>query len=121
EEAGVSHVDWTARKEVEGNTPVLHLRLEPAPGLPFGEEEAGRRIHQALRRLDQGWADMEDMAGLRPLRVTFLPAGSFDRYTARKVAEGAELAHLKPVHMNATDAVITALQDTRPVEDLVTG
>ncbi|HEY8489689.1 MAG TPA: GH3 auxin-responsive promoter family protein, partial [Dehalococcoidia bacterium] len=102
EEAGIAYVDWTARKEVEDGQPVVRVRIEPKPTCVFTEAEAQERIHRALCALDQDWADMERMAGLRPLRVTYLPTGSFERYTARKRAGGAELAHLKPLHMNAT-------------------
>ena len=111
EGAGVSSVDWTARKETAGDTPVLRLRVEPRPGGAPVEQEAQRLVHEQLRALDSDWADMEAMAGLTPLRVTYLPHGSFEGYTRRRVAQGAELAHLKPVHMNPSEEVIAFLQE----------
>jgi hypothetical protein len=84
--ADVPHVGWSARKEVEGNNPVLHLRLEIAPDASIAQPVALERIDAALGAVDQNWADMAAIAGLRPLRVTFLPSGSFSRYSTRAAA-----------------------------------
>src|SRR5262249_7461196 len=111
EDADVPYVEWTARKEIVDSQPVVHLRLEPRPGTPFTAEPGRGRIHEALKRLEPDWADMETMAGLQPLIVTYMPPGSFDRYTEHRRREGADLAHLKPLHMNATDGSIEALLD----------
>ena len=46
---------------------------------------------------------------MRPLRVTLLSPGTFLRYVQERKAAGADLAHLKPPHMNAPDAVIADL------------
>ena len=53
---------------------------------------------------------------LRPLRLTYLPEGSFDRYTEAKRIAGADLGHLKPLHMNATDAAISERTAEAPPE-----
>ncbi len=111
QQAGVGHVDWTARKETDGETPTLRLRIEPRPGLAPAEPEAQRLVHEQLCALDSDWADMESIAGLTPLRVTYLPPGSFEGYTRRRVSQGAELAHLKPVHMNPSNEVVAFLLD----------
>lgn len=109
EQAGVPYVDWTVRKEVEGNDPVLHLRLEPASTAAIPSEEARARINHELGLIEADWADMASIAGLDPLRVTYLPSGTFDRYAQRKQSEGADLAHLKPVHVNPSAEVIEGL------------
>jgi hypothetical protein len=116
EEADVPYVEWTARKEVHDSAPVLHLRIEPRPGSPVTSEQAYERVNAALRRLDPSWGDLEMMAALRPLRLTYLPEGSFDRYTEAKRLAGADLGHLKPLHMNATDAAIAELTAGAPPE-----
>lgn len=109
EEADVPYVDWTARKEVHDSLPVLHLRIEPRPGSPVNAEQAYERVNAAFRRLEPDWGDLETMASLKPLRLTYLPQGAFDRYTELRRRAGADLGHLKPLHMNATDAAITEL------------
>jgi hypothetical protein len=109
EDANVPYVDWTVRKEIEGNEPVLHLRMEPGTRGFVPPEEAVERINRALARIEPDWADMAEIAGLSPLRVSYLPGGCFQRYAQRKQAEGADLAHLKPMHMNPADAVVNTL------------
>jgi len=109
EHADVPYVDWTVRKEVESGSPVLRLRMEPREGTAISENEAASRINRALGQIEPDWADMERMAGLHPLRITYLPTGSFDRYRQRKVSEGADLAHLKPLHINPPDEVLDTL------------
>jgi hypothetical protein len=49
------------------------------------------------------------MLGLAPLEVTLLPAGAFAAFIAMRVNEGADLAHLKPRHINPSDEVISML------------
>jgi GH3 auxin-responsive promoter len=109
EEAAVPYVDWTVRKEVDGHEPILHLRMEPRAEGFVPPAEAVARINSALARLEPDWADMADIAGLSPLRVSYLPGGCFQRYAQRKQAEGADLAHLKPMHMNPADSVVNTL------------
>jgi hypothetical protein len=43
------------------------------------------------------------------LDVTLLPRGTFHNYTAQRQAEGADLAHLKPPHVNPPHAVLSFL------------
>lgn len=95
------NVRWTARKEFEGSQAVLRVFVE-SPWL-VGEGE----LRQALRRVDPYYRDLEDMLGMRPLRVTQLRAGAFDAYARdpRTVATGATA----PPRVNASDADIAAL------------
>ena len=52
---------------------------------------------------------MEEMLGLKPLEVTLLPQGAFSSYIAQRQAEGADLGHLKPPHINPSDEVLSLL------------
>jgi hypothetical protein len=104
---GIKYEDWSARKEYEGNEPVIRLYIElresnEAPNLE-------RLIHQELVTINRDYRDSENMLGIRPLRVTLLPVGSFQSYYEERKRGGADLAHLKPPHMNASDAVIQNL------------
>jgi len=50
------------------------------------------------------------------VEIELLPKGTFARYTARKQAEGADLAHLKPPHINPSDEVLSILKgDTEEI------
>jgi hypothetical protein len=99
--------DWTIRKEYVGETPILHLYLEVPGGI--GEEEASQRLHESLKQVDPFYQDLENMLGLRPLMVTRLSEGTFERYYNEKKREGLELGQLRPPHMNATDAAVQDL------------
>jgi hypothetical protein len=77
--SNLPYVEWIAAKEVDRGQPVLHLRIELA-GQTFVEAEVESLIDSALRRLDTDWRDLEDIVGVRPLRVSLLATGSFAHY-----------------------------------------
>ena len=104
---GIKYEEWSVRKELEEDTPVVRLYIELKEEI--GVKELERRVHQELVSLDPHYADLEKMLGIWPLRVTLLLSGSFQRYYERRKASGADLAHLKPPHMNASDTVIQDL------------
>jgi hypothetical protein len=104
---GIKYEDWSVRKEYEQNEPVLHLYIELKEEIEVTELE--KLIHEQLANLNRDYRDLESMLGIRPLRVTLLPAGSFQRYYEERKKGGADLARLKPPHMNASDAVIQDL------------
>ncbi len=104
---GIKFEDWSAHKEYEKNETVIRLYLELREKKKAKEVE--RSIHRELSAINQDYKDLERMLGIRPLRVFLLPPGSFQRYYEKKKEEGADLAHLKPPHMNAADTVIQDL------------
>jgi hypothetical protein len=108
ENSGVNYKEWTIRKELK-EIPILHLYLELGENGHVNEEQIARAIHRELKRLDAPYADLEAFLGLRPLEVTILPENAFQGYTARQQAAGADLAHLKPPHINPSDGVIDCL------------
>jgi hypothetical protein len=108
ENSGVNYKEWTVRKELK-EVPILHLYLELADNGHVTEEQIARAIHRELKRLDAPYADLEAFLGLRPLEVTILPENAFQGYTAKQQAAGADLAHLKPPHINPSDGIIDCL------------
>jgi hypothetical protein len=104
---GVKYEDWSARKEYEQNEPTIRLYIELKQEMNVKELE--RLIHQELTSINHDYKDLESMLGIQPLRVTILPAGSFQKYYEKRKASGVDLAHLKPPHMNASDTIIQDL------------
>jgi hypothetical protein len=108
ENSGITYKEWTVRKELKA-TPILHLYLELGENGHVAEEQIAKLVHRELKSLDVPYADLEAFLGLRPLEVTILPENAFQTYMAKQQAAGADLAHLKPPHINPSDSVINCL------------
>jgi hypothetical protein len=104
---GIKYVEWSATKEYEQNQTFLRIYIEPKESLEA--EKFMVLIDQQLKQVDTDYKDLEYYLHLQPVRITILSPGTFERYREEKVKEGADLAHLKPPHMNAPEAVIQRL------------
>jgi GH3 auxin-responsive promoter len=117
ERAGIPYNDWTARKEVVGDKPILRLYLEPKNDLMASEQAVATALYEELIKLDsvyhyniyRAYGDPKSVLGLRPVEVTFLRQGAFSSYIAQRQAEGAALGHLKPPHVNPSERVLSLL------------
>ena len=113
ENTNIPYQDWTARKEV-GETPKLHLYLELKDNYIASEKGVATAVYEQIKRLDDGFihqdlASIERLVDFKPIEVTLLPEGAFANYIAQRRAEGADLAHLKPPHINPSDKVLSLL------------
>ncbi len=108
EKSGIGYVDWVAAKEYRNENPILHLYLETR-GDDHEAERAQEVIHEQLKRIDQPYRDLEQMAGIKPLTVTVLSRGTFARYQKERQAAGFDLAHSKPQHMNPGPEAVARL------------
>ena len=52
--------------------------------------------------------NLTDMADFS-IKVDLLPKGTFANYISQKQAEGADLAHLKPPHVNPSEKILSVL------------
>ena len=117
ENTGIAYVDWVARKELIDNKPALHLYLEPRDEYIASEEGMAAAIREQFKKLDRKYrcnfysliGNMETVLGLKPLEVTLLPQGAFSSYMTQRQAEGADLGHLKPPHINPSDEMLSLL------------
>lgn len=104
---GIIYEDWSARKEYEEEWPILKIYIEPKQDiLP---QELADMMHEKLLSASPLYQEAISETGQRPVRVTVLPSGSFQRYYDEKSRAGADLANLKPPHMNASDESIRDL------------
>jgi hypothetical protein len=100
EESGVPYSDWVARKEVEGDVPVIHLRIEPRPENTIPADAARGLIHEALKRIEpdssphelDGWAPQHEQVAQRVATVEHL----VDRHDALLREPFDRLAHAIP-------------------------
>jgi len=109
ENSGIAYEEWTARKEQQEDKPILHMYIEPKIGTEISEQQVAAVIHEELKKLDSDYADLETILNLRPLKVTALPVGSFNNYIVKQQAAGADLAHLKPPHINPAAVAVDTL------------
>ena len=120
ESSGIAYEDWTAYKEP--GEPVLHLLIEPQNSYQGSAEHVALAVQEQLLKSRNGtggvledWRDPLDFS----VEVVLLPQGTFAAYTAQRQAEGVDLAHLKPPHINPSDKVMSLLV-TKP-EKVKTG
>jgi len=104
---GIKYVDWTLQKEHIDGEPILHLYIELSQEYDVAELE--NSLQQEMVGLDSDYRDLEGMLRIRPLKVTPLTAGSFQRYHEEMKRQDADLARLKPPHMNASDTIMKTL------------
>jgi hypothetical protein len=114
---GIPYADWTARKEIIDGKPMLHLYLELKDDYIASERGVATAVYQQLVKLDDEfrynnyrvYGTPEAVLGVKPVKVTQLPQGAFANYMSQRQAEGADLAHLKPPHINPSDRVLSLL------------
>lgn len=103
-DAGYPYEDWSARKEIgpQGAALSIYLELKGEAAV----ETVKAAIHANLKALNPFYADLEAVLQIDPLRLTLLKPGAFRAYYLERQAAGADLAHLKPPRMGASDAII---------------
>jgi len=125
ENTGIPYEDWTAYKEP--GEPVLNLFIELKNGYPASGADVAAAVREQIMILDSDKGteslirdDFAEMINFK-VDVTLLPRGAFASYTARRQAEGADLAHLKPPHVNPSDEVLSLLLGKPEAEAVATG
>jgi hypothetical protein len=114
EASKLNYVEWTARKEEVGGEPILHLYIELSESDGSSSEQLKPLIRTSLQQINSDFTDLEYMLGSDHLEVTRLANNSFKRYMEDRQRAGADLAHVKPPHMQPTNDVINRLLQTEP-------
>lgn len=111
EKSGVEYNDWIAFKNL-GETE-LRILIEPKNDTTFDESVLSETIYRELTQVDDQAKSLipDEYARVIDFKVnvSYLPKGAFDNYTAQRQAQGADLAHLKPPHINPSDRVLALL------------
>ncbi len=114
EGTGIPYRDWMAHKE-SGETPSLHLYIELANNDAAQAEDIATAVYEEIKKVDNGLYIYRDLPSLeklidfKPIKVTLLPAGIFEKYKDERRAEGKDLAQLKPPHINPPEKVLASL------------
>jgi len=120
ENTGILYADWTASKEVRGDKTLLHIYIELRYQDGLGEPAVAAAISRELDKLDSKYhhnpyniyddtVAPQNRQVSSQIEVTFLPQGAFTNYVAQRQAEGADLGHLKPSHINPSNKALTLL------------
>ena len=109
EATGVKYQDWVARKEFITDDITLHVYLEPKPSESITTESYKERLASELSKISPEFGNLKEILGRNPVKISLLKTGSFDAYMAQKQKEGADLAHIKPAHMQPSDQVVQLL------------
>ena len=113
ENTGLAYEDWAAYKK--DGEPVLSLSIELKDGYQGSEADVAAAVRQQIIESDSDRDtkslirdDFATMIDFR-IEINLLPRGAFANYTAQRQAEGADLAHLKPPHINPSEKVLSLL------------
>ena len=112
ENTNIPYTYWTARKEVTDGRPVLHLYLELKDGYIASERSIAAAVFEQFRKFDEGTvlSGLEGILDSNPIKITLLSEGAFANHIASRRAEGADLAHLKPRHINPSEKELALLR-----------
>lgn len=113
ENSGVAYQDWVVKQERDEQKHKLHFYIEPKGGVEIIAGQPAVAISKQLRSVNPFYCVYEDRREVA-VEVTVLPTGAFALYTARQRASGADLAHLKPPHVNPSDDVVDFLLNPVP-------
>jgi hypothetical protein len=111
EASGIPYNDWIAFKDTGGTE--LNILIEPKDDVNISESDLSQIIfHEIIKSDDKAktlipdeYANMIDLK----VSVSYLPKGTFDNYMRERQAQGADLAHLKPPHINPSEKVLSIL------------
>ncbi|MFH1640111.1 MAG: GH3 auxin-responsive promoter family protein [Chloroflexota bacterium] len=118
ENSGTPYVNWTARKEVEADKPVLRLYVELKDGNGISAEGISHAVHEELKKLDAPYAELESFTGLKPLEVTLLQEGAFRCYRQNRENAGADLSSRLPPHLNPSQEMLDMLIRATPEREM---
>jgi len=104
---GVRFEEWAACKEYDRDRAYLRMYIELKEERDATEIE--RLLDEHLKVVDPDYRDIDSYLEFQPIKVTVLSEGTFERFYQERVKEGADLAHLKPTHINADEAILQEL------------
>jgi len=74
-------------------------------------------VDEQLKKVDTDYKDIHEYLNQQPVRVTIVSPGTFQSYMDKRIKEGANLAHLKPSHINPPEALIQELLQISEVDN----
>lgn len=104
EDAKLKYEEWMASKEADKKHPIIHIYI--SSDTKEDQELMEARLHASLKKHDPSYAELEDELGWKPLRLTLLPLGVFERWQKERVAAGADPAFVKEQRMQPSPEAV---------------
>jgi len=98
-----------ARKEAVDGRVILNLYLELNEAEKSSLATLKKKIKKALNKVNPEFGELEKIMGDDYLSITRLPSGAFRNYIQSQRDAGADLAHIKPPHMQPKDQQLEKL------------
>jgi hypothetical protein len=111
ESAGIPYEDWVACKEPGEQVLDVYVELKNGNNSKV-EKELPEILYRSLTVTENEVSKVvNEVDGYLNFEVKIhkLPQGAFTNYTAQRQKEGADLAHLKPPHINPSQKVLSLL------------
>lgn len=109
EDTKIPYQDWVVRKEINEGEPRLHIYIEARPEAIISENEAKELVDKHLSNHVEEFQELKRILNKNPLEVSFLRSGSFAAYMEAQRKAGADLAHIKPPHIQPSDKIMEIL------------
>jgi hypothetical protein len=116
ERTGIAYQGWVAYKKP--GEMVLNILLETGDGYDINKLEYEKELYRQILMTDsEVYSNMKEQDDLNnmirfKLNLDLLPHGAFARYSAKRKMEGADIAHLKPPHINPSQKVLASLVES---------
>jgi hypothetical protein len=129
ENTGVTYIDWTAQKEIVNDKSTLHIYIELKDSHIMNEQVLSAVVYDEFQKLDAihnfnlykyAYGDAIKRLDFQPITITLLPEGAFANFISQRRAQGADLGHLKPPHINPPEEVLSLLGASRIKVEAVT-
>ncbi|MBI4334263.1 MAG: GH3 auxin-responsive promoter family protein [Chloroflexi bacterium] len=96
--------NWMAAREISDGSPLLRFYVETDS--EWDEQQVQQSLHGSLAEIDPSYRDLQDLLGLKPLRVTLLTPGIFDRFSYEKKRQDPGFSSASLPHVNPSPSVI---------------
>lgn len=109
DDSKLDYFDWTARKEIENGRSILHVYVEFKSPDHLPIEKAQGLIEENLLKQNPDFVSLNEIMGGNNFKLSALTCGAFNHYIESQRAAGADLAHIKPPHMQPKDHIFEKL------------
>ena len=114
EDSGLLYQDWIATKDIREGKDIMNVYIEPKGDNDIESYQAIYSINERLKHLETYYSEYVAVLEKPPLQIIPIPRGAFQAYMLEQRSAGADLAHIKPPHMNPSNGIVEFLLNYKP-------